>query len=272
MIKMKKIIYPLLVFLFFAVPVNGFFISVQVAGTIKGSLDYINLTPVIYEGMPQEFLLNWENIGSVGCALRVRVDIYNNETGEFVYTAWSKKIPLEPGAYNLFKAYWYPDVYGNFTAKYSVLLCNDIYRGPELSFTVLPKNITQEKNNIITLKKIENTKNNIKLEITANEDINNLFLIPENPPLGWAVEYGEINKIKKGETKILTINYEPGIWKETNLSFNAVTKNGKYFGKINFFIEEKKGLNFEQILILILLIFLIISIFFNFYFFRKIKK
>lgn len=266
---MKKIFLSLLIFFGLLPLSNGFIIRVEIGGIIRGNLDYYNFTPVLYEGTPQEFLLNWENIGSVGCTVKTRIDIYNNSTGEFVYTAWSRSVPIEPGAHHLFKAYWYPNQSGNFTAKYRVLLCNDIYEGPEVTFHVLPKNITQESG--IQIKKIFNNQTSIQLQITSDKEIHDLLLVPEYP-LGWSVEYGYVPEIKKGQTKIITINYNAGIWKKRTISFNLVTKDGKFFGKKGFSLEKNKGLNSEQIIILILSIFLTISVIFNFYFLKRKKK
>ncbi|MFH1834961.1 MAG: hypothetical protein ABH851_02100, partial [Methanobacteriota archaeon] len=106
---------------------------INIEGVIDGYLAHFQYEETIKKD-PQEFLVNWENIGSASCLVRMRVDVMNSTN--VLSTAWSNEAGLNPGDNNDLRAYWYPQSPGDYSANTTIHYCHLIINGPSVNFTV----------------------------------------------------------------------------------------------------------------------------------------
>ncbi len=235
-------------------------VNVYVSSFMDGGIAYSNI-PDRVNNTPQSFLLVWENTGSIGCSFRQRVDIYeiiDNKTRQ-VYTSWSEKVPIEPGGQGNLIAYWHPRNSGDYMARTFLYYCNSIENGPTANFTVFKSNITAKE--IPAELKTEGTEQYVDFRFNSKEDINQLAIIPRDYPLGWAFESKGVDGIEKGREKTVRVNYDAGIWKERNVSFDIVTLDGKYYQSEEVTLRKKREFPIYQTIIAILVaVILILSI------------
>ena len=236
-------------------------LDVHVTEVIDGNIVQVDAEKFI-NNTPQRFLIHWENTGSVGCRVRMGVDIYNEE---LMYTAWSKELPLEPGDYSELEAWFYPKNSGNITSKIFIYFCNTIQQGPVLNFTafipITSDNITNTTRSVVKAKKekafdirAESTENYVEMRIRSKKNIKDLVIIPRECPLGWIFESAKIDEIKKDEEKVVKINYVPSIWKEKTIEFDVVTMDGENHMVKEVILSKKKGYSLEQKVIAILIV------------------
>ncbi len=249
----------------------GIQITVSISGVIDGNIAYLDV-PNLVNNTPQKFLLDWENLGSVACRVRARVDVYNKS--ELIYTAWSKEVPMEPGYHSSLEAYFYPTTSGNYTAKISVYYCNLMEEKTNVNFTVIiaEKNVTNKtisKAEIPLEIKTRSTEDYVEMRIRAKENISNLLVIPRDYPLGWIFPSERID-INAGEEKVVRIKYIPSIWKKANVSFDIATMDGRIHTISHIVLSKgKKTYSIEHITIVVLIV---IIIFLTFLLIKERKK
>ncbi|MBN2102346.1 MAG: hypothetical protein JW716_05750 [Candidatus Aenigmarchaeota archaeon] len=242
-------------------------VVVKITPKLERSLDYYNFSEEIVNSY-QRFVVNLYNIGSIGCLTRVRFDIYNSTNEEVFDTVWSEEFPMEAGSYYTFETYWYPyNISGNFYSKMRIYQCNDIFEGPVSGFSVdntvanETKKIDFLEEEILEVKKAANTESYIELEITAIEDLENLIFHTEDYPFGWIFGDKKIDKINKGEIKYLRINYDPEIWRETDISINIFDEENNYFSSKKIFLEKNNNPDTKDIIISVLGIIIFLLVF-----------
>ncbi|MCK4490978.1 MAG: hypothetical protein KAU03_00025 [Candidatus Altiarchaeales archaeon] len=239
-----------------------FLISVNVKEKIDWNIAYERANTIV-NNTPQEFLLVWENTGSVACRVRTRTDIYLRENGDYpVYVAWSNEVPVESGIQVTFTSYWYPKESGNYTAKTSVYYCNFLEKGPEVNFTVVKKKIKDKTKMKEPLEiHISNTENYVEFRMKAERDLRDVVIIADRYPLGWIFESGKISAIEEGQEKIIKVNYIPSIWRGEDIVFEIVTMDGGEYMVRNVELEgEERSLSTEQLIMILLSLVIIIQI------------
>jgi len=238
----------------------GMPVDLDIPETIKGNPAYLDAYEKV-DAIPQRFVIDWENQGSVSCRTRVRIDI-RNETMN-AYTAWTKEVPLEPGDHSDYEAYFYPQFSGNYTAQVFIYHCNTIEDIGNLTFEALvPESTTESANETGSAQNIEtarampleiaasNTENRIEMKIKAKENTPDYVIIPKKYPLGWIVESEKVNNMNEKEERTVAIDYVPSIWKPIELEFDIVSLDGKYHSTEKVLLaEEKKGYTTEQLII-----------------------
>ncbi len=235
---MKKIIIYALFLASLVSMTSALVVYVNIDEVLKGNLDYTKI-PQTVKDTPLKILINWNNIGSVGCSVQARTDIYQGIN--LIYSAWSKEKEMEPGSHNSFEMYWYPkDKIGEFTAKTRVYYCNEIHKEKSVDFEVLKpaENYTENAAEILKFK-INSYRDYIDIKIKSNKNLKNILIIPEEYPRGWTVEPGEIREIREGEVISVRLNYEASIWKETPITLGFITEDGKYYTKTILEVSEK---------------------------------
>lgn len=272
---MKKLLLFLVLFFIFLVPLSyGLVLNVNIKSQIGGVIDYLNYSKKI-NSTPQEILINWANIESIGCDVRFRVDIYQNTSNgsKLVYTGWSEKKGIEPGDHGLFKIYWFPkNLSGNFTGKIRLYSCAEIFNVEKnISFEVIkPKQTFNETKDFDV--NVETTKKWVDIKIKANKDIKDLIIIPKEYPIGWIFESEKIDEIKEGEEKTIRLNYEASIWKPVGITLELVTMDGKDYKTLQFILAEKKEFPWNQVIIAVLSIIILILISINLKNIKLIRK
>jgi hypothetical protein len=232
-------------------------INVYVSNLIDGRMPYIDM-PAVVNNTPQKFIIVWENTGSVGCNFRMRADIYQRVKGESVpvYSSWSKAVPIEPGGAGNLEAYWYPNRTGEYSVETFLYFCNFLSDGPKSNFTVFKANRTLAK--MPAAIRAESTEDYIDFVINPTEDISSLMIVPKSYPVGWVFESGEWRGIEKGKDNRLRLGYSAQIWKESNVSFDVVSSDGKYYQSVVVELAKKQEFPLYPIVIGVLVLLIII--------------
>ena len=228
---------------------SQFVIKVGVKEIIKGNMAYINITSKPF----LKIYGIWENVGSLGCEVRMRVDFYNN--GELIHTAWSNSEPVWPGGVAELTSYWFYPTKDKLTARIRIYACNEIFEYGTVE--IKTEEINPERG-ILGLKEIRTYEDYIEVKIKSKIKLNNVFIIPKNYPTTWIFESEKIDVLEN--EKWLKIRYEPTIWEENNLTLVAITEDGKFFDEKTFLMKKERIYNLHIFIIAaILFIILIIS-------------
>lgn len=249
----------LLVILLVVLPLtSGLMVKVEVMGTIEGNAAYYEIEDGT-QYRPHRFLVSWENVGSVGCGIVLRADVY--EVGEnksvHIYTAWSEGTPAESGETIVLETYWLPEEPGNYEVNLSVILCHKFSQLARTNFTIEKASQSFQKAPF-EIKNMENNKSWVSFEIESSEDIHELIIIPTKYPLGWSVESKSVGQVRKNKVKEVSVSYESGIWKEKELTFEILDKYGNYRKTIVYKLLKEGTEDFWKKWTIPILIFLII--------------
>jgi len=242
--------------------------SLEIRVFIKGDIGGI-LENLSYEKNAvnlQRFFLIWYNSQSVGCDMRVRVDI-KNTTNQTIATLWSKKRILEPGATENFEVFWVPEKNGSYTASVKAYVCKEIFDLGSYEF-----NATVEKRKKGIILSLQNTPKGLEASVKANltNFTNDVVIIPKSYPLGWVFEQERV-KLEKGEKKVL-VNFECPRWKSERVSFIAVATDGMVISNEAEIVLKKKQDVFEIVKTCLLYTLLFVSLSSNFVLFKKYSK
>ncbi len=228
-------------------------IYISVSGKIQAGVDYVNYSASV-EGAPQVILMNVENIGSAGCVVKVRADIYKDSV--FLKTIWSEVEALEPGGTFLFHNYWMPDVEGDIRVNISIYQCYERFEWGQVSFNVVNSTVHESDNFLVS--ETKNSQDEINMTIMSNKTLENVLIIPRDYPLGWIVEPQRIERIDAGEEKTVTIKYHASTWHAHTIVFDIVTEDGREYGQaaVQLREDEKKseGIKWNDVIIVVLLV------------------
>jgi len=255
-IKVTGIIFGLLVIL--PMVIYAMAISVEVESSVDGRntfLEFDNSSPISVK-------LDWENIGSVDCNTRLRVDILENSSK--IYTSWSKNSALAPGGGDFFEIYYLPDKNGNYSADVKLDYCNELVPITSFNFT-FSKPEFGELNLPV---KTSSTKSEITFILEPDRNLSEVIIMPKDFPRGWIVNSVRVEDLKKGEPKTVVLEYEPAVWMPKNVTFNIISE-----GKCREVeVELKESKDYTFVLINLGIALLIVSIALNFYFLVKYRK
>lgn len=255
-IKVIGFIFGLLIIL--PTAIYAMMISVEVEGNVEGRNTFLefNNSSLISVG------LDWENIGSIDCNTRLRVDILNNSSR--VYTSWSRNYALAPGGGDFFEIYYLPDKSGNYSADVGLDYCNELVPIDSFNFT-----FSKPKFGELDLPvKTSSTKSKITFVLEPDQDLKDVIIMPKEFPRGWIVNSARIKDLKKGEPKTVVLNYEPAVWMPKNVTFDFISE-----GKCREVeVELKESKDYTFVLIDLGVALFIISIALNFYFLVKSRK
>jgi hypothetical protein len=207
-----------LVLLFLVPGVLALDIKLNIDEKIDGHMPWLNVTSF----PPQKFAMTWENTGSIACRSMARIDFFRED--ERVYTSWGPESLLRTGESASWELYSFLNESGyNFTV--TVYHCNEPFQlGPyELSI--------QKPGQAADSIKIVNSDANeesVNVYVMAEKDLENVVVIPADYPTGWIFESGRIESIRRGETKVVTMNYRPTLWEGAAVTFVAATEDGSY--------------------------------------------
>jgi hypothetical protein len=211
-------------------------VKVDVDKVISGKITHMNITT--YPFVKIESI--WENIGSVGCNVRIRIDV--NGT-----TSWSEEKGIWPGGASHFENLVYLDK-GDYSARVRVYYCNEIEEYQNVTFSV---DKTPERTGKVKIIDVKADKEDLYIKLELNQTAKEIIVIPVEYPTGWIFEYGSADiENNKGE---VSIRYKPTIWKETNVTLSVFTSDGKFFGKIVVPIQKREEKNSSQIFYIFLL-------------------
>jgi hypothetical protein len=235
-------------------------VDVNIPETIKGVSQYISYERIV-DAKPQQFLMDWENQGSVSCRARMRMDVLMEDN--LVYTGWSEEKAIEPGDHSEFQLYFYPNITGNYTATIFAYYCNTIEELKNASFSAYVPGSedkeTREASNASAPAPFEiktsNTNGSVEFRIRSKTTLSELLIVPAKYPLGWIAEPKKTGEITAGEEMTVDVPYVPSVWKPAQIAYDVSTLDGRYHETVSVTLsEQKKGYSLEQLSIGLLLI------------------
>ena len=162
-------------------------IFVSITGRLEGILSYINVSEMKPEAGYLKISSVWENIGSVGCKVAVRLDIYNRSS--MLFTSWSKSRVVAPGNVATFENYWFfGNMSGNFTAVVRVYYCDEIQKLENMSIAVPEHNLSYGVERINASSWVWK-EDATKIHVVFDREINSteLIVLPLENPIGTRV-------------------------------------------------------------------------------------
>jgi hypothetical protein len=185
----------------------------------------------IADGKPFKLNIELFNSGSIGYKNRVRLDIFDKDN--LIFTGWSEENDFFPGNRKMYDLYWYPSDYkGKFKASIRIYYANEIDEIKKISLDVKPFKKSPES--IFEIIDFKTYEDEIVLLLKANKTVENIIVVQSNYPTGWIFEQYKINKLGKGDIKIINLKYEPTLWKDSNVIINIFTEDGKYYTSKSF--------------------------------------
>ncbi len=194
--------------------------------------------------------VHWENIGSVPCDATLRLDFINSSDGSVYHTAWSKRHEMPTGSFAEIRAAAVLPA-GDYTAKMRVYACNEIFGIGEYNFTSglddeIANRSVREYSHGLSILSAEAFEDRIEVEIEniGGREQEKIAVMPEKYPLGWIVSFDEIDT-KKGERQKAKIYYRPPLFRDSYVTFVAISEDGKGMAKKTLFIkkpEDRTGL------------------------------
>ncbi|MDI6826312.1 MAG: hypothetical protein QMD36_03940 [Candidatus Aenigmarchaeota archaeon] len=210
-------------------------IRVGIQEVLKTEVLGLEYNSLIENGEPLKVSFELSNTGSVGFRARVRLDIFNQSN--LLQTVWSGEENFPPGTGYRFNVYYPIHSEGKFKAKVRVYFANEIEEIKSFDFHV-KKVIVPEKS--FDIMSFRTYKEEVEFMLKSNKTLENVLIVPVCPT-GWVCEQKKLDRIKGNETKKITLFYEPSLWKESGITINVFTEDGKY-GMTEAFMMRRVGI------------------------------
>ncbi|NOR84707.1 hypothetical protein GQ473_01175 [archaeon] len=226
--KMLFVVFGIMAVMFFSDVCNnvsGMPVVVSIDEKLYGTVDYLSYNETVVS--MQEIITSFENTGSIGCMVQVRVDFFKNNT--FLYTSWSDGVALEPGAHYTFKNYWFSkSILGNITGNMWVYYCDEVNRKDDINFTVVL--VDENKTVNMTVTNVVADEEVILITFNSSVNLSDVKIIPAKTPIGWRIEPVDVGDLHAGVEQTVHIHYISSIkGKVTSIPFYFVTDSGEYF-------------------------------------------
>ena len=173
------------------------------------------------------------NTGSTGYKARARLDVFNGS--KLIFSGWSEEKSFTPSTRKSFTLYWCPSKKGKFNAEIRIYYANEIKTVKKIKFEV--KNVTPYSD-VFEIKNLKTFSDEIRFALRSKKSLKDVLVIPSDYPLGWIFEQKKIDDLIKNEEKEVSIKYEPSLWKNTTLTLNVLTSDGKYLTSKSFKLER----------------------------------
>jgi hypothetical protein len=158
-------------------------LEISVEEEVQGHAAWFSLS----NGPAQIFNVRWENIGSVNCLSRPRIDFMrvmgNGTLGDLAYTAWGPEDRVLTGASREWQLYSsLPE--GDYAAVLRVYHCNEIFEHEPYLFSAPGS----EPGDEVSINGIEVHKDYLDVLVSGNAEV----VVPEDYPSGWIFQGGEV--------------------------------------------------------------------------------
>jgi len=193
--------------------------------TITTSFNVVNFSTELY------------NTGSVPYDARARIFVYNES--KLIFSGWSQKEDMMPGEKKTFDVYWYTNSPGNYESKLRVYFGNEITENEKKEFQI---NESIEPEDVFIIENFRTYDDHVVFDIISKRDVENVIIIPSNYVSGWIFEQKTIESIKKDFIKTISLDYQPTVWKPTNLKIAVVAENGKFYSEKIVEMEKERGI------------------------------
>jgi len=193
-------------------------INIGVNPELEGVLSNFEFT----SGPVQSFSVTWDNIGSISCISRARIDFKRN--GELVHQVYSEESKVPTGksvTWNLYSSL--PK--GNYTFYLFIDHCYGRFAFGPYNLTVVEE---PPVDNWFEAQQISNTKDTITISVKSKQDTGPVVVVAEKYPQGWMFQSSVIEKLPKDVSKEIQLHYRPQIWKEENITLSVISLDGRH--------------------------------------------
>lgn len=207
-------------------------VKVRVPPVIRGDMLVFNYT----SGRTQSFYMLWENTGSVGCRARARVEFYN--ASQLAYVGWSEEVALWPGASGHLHLHTRLPA-GNYTFRLYLHHCYETFSLG--SYTI--RALTLHPNVSLTTIDIREVKVGeewIEAKLRAKLDVE-VIAVVSNYPAGWIFESAR-RVLPHNKSVSLRLGYEPSIWRESPVTLEVVSVDGRHLATKHFVLRREVNL------------------------------
>jgi hypothetical protein len=230
---MKLFFFIIITIIFLPIIINAQEIKVDVLEILDVEVQGLKYNSVINNGEPLKVSFDLFNSGSVGYKARVRLDIFKQNN--LTQTLWSNEEDFFPGVSHHFDIYYPVNMIGNFKAVLKVYLANEIKEMKPFNFQVKKTTLPSET---FDIKDFNTYEKELEFNIISNKTIEKVLIIPTNCPLGWICEQKKIERIKESDLSKIELSYEPSLWKESEITINILTEDGKYITTKSFTLKR----------------------------------
>ena len=160
-------------------------IFVKVKGVEKGDISYFNISKIDYKAGYLTLSGTWENDGSVGCRVWMKVEVFNNNS-DLVFISWSHPESIAPGGvYDIYNFWYFGNKTGKFILKPTFYYCDKIESLKPIVVYLKPHNATKPKDVNDTAFVYKNKPNFIVVRLNETIPQGVYEIIPTYNPLGF---------------------------------------------------------------------------------------
>jgi len=228
-------------FLFF---VLCFFILTKIAfsSLIEVDISEDIKSEVIHESITTSFnvvnfSIEFYNTGSVPYDARARIFVYKE--GKLIFSGWSQKEDMMPGEKKTFDVYWYASSPGNYESKLRVYFGNEIIEDEKREIQIKDP---LEPEDAFIIENFRTYDDHIVFDIVNKKNVENVIIIPSDYVSGWIFEQKVIESIKKDMIKTISIDYQPTVWKPTNLKIAVIAEYGRFYSEKIVEMKKEQGI------------------------------
>ncbi len=261
-------------------------IFVKIKGVEKGEITYFNVTKINYDKGYLVLSGVWENDGSVGCRVWMKVEVFNNNS-DLVFISWSNPKSVAPGGvYNIYNFWYFGNKTGMFILKPTLYYCDKVETLRPILVYLKPHNSIKPEEVNDTAFVYRNRPDVIVVKLNESIPQGVYEIVPTYNPLGFRF-YSIRVKINSTQKELIIPFYynflRPIKIKAVMIGLNKSNSDKEYLIKLSTRIvnpEIKKpvfSLNFYSYLSLFLFFFslyliALITVFIIVKFFNKIRK
>jgi len=211
-------------------------IEVNIKEVIEVEALDIDYNSTITDGKPFKVNIELFNSGSIGYKTRIRLDIFDQD--DLIFTGWSYEKYFFPGNQEIYDLYWHPsNLEGKFKASIKIYFANEIKKIKPIKFEVEPVKKTPE--NVFEILDFRTYDDGVEFLVKTNKTLEDIAFVPSNYPTGWIFEQTKIDKLESGSIEIVDLRYEPSLWKESDVTINIFTEDGKYYTSKSFTLKKE---------------------------------
>jgi hypothetical protein len=213
----------------------------------------------IDNGPVQRFQVRWENIGTVNCLVRPRIDIFHvqeNGTGGLVYTAWGSEEPVLSGASREWSLY--SDlVQGNYSAELRMYFCNEITENHLTSFSVAP----DQEEGLVSIEQLVVQERYIDVTVRSGDYSGDVVVLPVEYPFGWIFVSSNETQVSSGRPSLARLSFVPVKREGVVVKIRAVSVDGRVAGEREFSVSVPDKVPVQEGLgLLVLAVIMIVAI------------
>lgn len=211
-------------------------VDINIKEIVKADTINIDYNSTLTDGRPFKVNMELFNSGSVGYNGRIRLDIFYGD--DLVFTGWSHEKYFFPGNQEVYNLYWHPsDVEGKFKASIRIYHGNEIKKIKPIKFEIKPTEKTPE--DIFEILDFRTYDEEVKLLIKTNKTFENVVIVPSDYPNDWIFEQTKIDKLESGNVKIISLRFQPSLWKEDDVTIHVFTEDGEYHTIRSFELKKE---------------------------------